>query len=100
MSMGKTYIVRKQKSVNGSPKLREYFKLWRYYCSKSNPILYLNVVRCKFLLCRRVELSIIAVTNHFGKLRSTQDNLHYLSLVCVTMVTGTYFSIEYGVLLL
>ena len=30
--------------------------LWRYYCSKSKPILYLNTVYCKILLYVSVEI--------------------------------------------
>ena len=33
------------------------FRLWRYYCSESKPILYIDTLYCKFLLCVRVELA-------------------------------------------
>ena len=34
----------------------EFSILWRYYCSKSKPILYLNTGYCKFLLYVSVEI--------------------------------------------
>ena len=56
----------------------------RYYCSKSNTILYQATVYCKFLLYVSVEI------NPFKhRYFSTQTNLVYLVLVYVTMITGT-----------
>ena len=56
----------------------------RYYCSESKTILYLDTVNCKFILNVSVEI------NPFKhRYFSTQINLVYLSLVYVTMITGT-----------
>ena len=56
----------------------------RYYCSKSKTILYLDTVYRKFLLYVSVEI------NSFKhRIFSTQTNLVYLGLICVTMITGT-----------
>ena len=56
----------------------------RYYCSESKTILYLDTVYCKILLCVSVEINPFK-HQYF----STQTNLVYLSLVYVTMITGT-----------
>ena len=58
---------------------------WRYYCSKSKTIHYLDMAYCKFLLYVNIE------TNPFKhRYFSTQTNLVYLGLVYVTMITGTH----------
>ena len=55
-----------------------------YYCSKSNTILYLDTVYCRFLLYVSVEI------NPFKhRYFITQTNLAYLGIVYVTMITGT-----------
>ena len=57
---------------------------WRYYCSESKPILYLDTVYCNFFLYVNVEI------NPFKhRYFSTQTNLVYLGLVYVTMITGS-----------
>ena len=56
----------------------------RYYCSKSKTFLYLDTVYRKFLLYVSVEI------NPFKhRYFSTQTNLVYLGLLCVTMIAGT-----------
>ena len=56
----------------------------RYYCSESKTILYLDTVYRKILLYVSVEI------NPFKhRCFSTQNNLVYLGLVYVTMITGT-----------
>ena len=65
---------------------------WRYYCSESKTILYLDTVYCKFLLYVSVEI------NKFKhQYFSTQINLVYLGLVYVTMITGTRSTVVRGV---
>ena len=60
------------------------FVFWRYYCSESKIIFYLDMVYCKFLLYVSVEI------NPFKHLYfRTKTNLVYLGLVYVTMITGT-----------
>ena len=57
---------------------------WRYYCSESKAILYLDTVNCKFLLYVSIEI------NPFKhRYFSTQTNLVYLGLGYVTMITRT-----------
>ena len=58
--------------------------LWRYNCSESKTILYLDTVYCKFLLYISVEINLFK-----HRYFSTQTNLVYLGLVYVTMITGT-----------
>ena len=58
--------------------------LWRYYCSESKTILYLDTVYCKFLLYMSVEINLFK-----HRYFSTQTNLVYLGLGYVTMITGT-----------
>ena len=56
----------------------------RHYCGESKTILYLDTVYCKFLLYISVEI------NPFKhRYFSTQTNLVYLGVVCVTMITET-----------
>ena len=57
---------------------------WRYYCSKSKTILYLDTGYCKILLYVGVEINPLK-HQYF----STQTNLVYLGLVYMTMITGT-----------
>ena len=55
-----------------------------YYCNESKTILYLDTVYYKFILNVSVEI------NPFKhRYSSTQNNLVYLGLVYVTMITGT-----------
>ena len=58
---------------------------WRYYCSESKPILFLQTVYCKFLLHVSVEINPLK-HRYFG----TQTNLVYLGLAYVTMITRTH----------
>ena len=56
---------------------------WRYYCSKSKTILYLDTVYRKFLLYVSVEMKPLK-----HRCFSAQTNLVYLGLVYVTIITG------------
>ena len=49
---------------------------WRYYCSESKTILYLEMVYCKFLLYVSIEINPFKHRSF-----STQTNLVYLGLV-------------------
>ena len=57
---------------------------WRYYCSESKTILYLDTVYCKFLIYVSVEINQLK-----HRCFSTQTNLVYLGHAYVTMITGT-----------
>ena len=57
---------------------------WRYYCSESKIILYLDTVYHKFLLYVSIEINPLK-----HRCLSTQSNLVYLGLVYVAMITGT-----------
>ena len=67
--------------------------LRRYYCSEGKPILYLDMVYCKFLLYVCVEIDPFKHRQF-----STQTDFPYLGFVNVSMITGTCCS-QYGVLL-
>ena len=57
---------------------------WRYFCSESKAILYLDTVYCKFLIYVSVEIEPFK-----HRYSSTQTNPVCLGLVYVTMITGT-----------
>ena len=62
------------------------FRLRRYYCSESKPILYQDTVYCKFLLYVCVEIDPFSYKH---RQFSTQSDFPYLGLVNVSMITGT-----------
>ena len=55
---------------------------WRYYCSESKTILYLDTVYCKFLLYVSIEIKAF---KHWYF--STKKKIVYFGLVNVTMIT-------------
>ena len=68
----------------GSNSVSSLQSLQHYYCRESKPILYLDMVYCKFLLYVGIEI------NPFKhRYFSIQTDIVYLGLVNVTMITGT-----------
>ena len=56
----------------------------RYYCSESETILYLDTVYVSFYFIVSLEINTLK-----HRCVSTQTNLVYFGLACVTMITGT-----------
>ena len=74
---GTKNVLKRNSALGFEFSIHPIISLRRYYCSESMPILYLDTVCCKFLLCVNVEIDPV---NKHQQL-STQTNFLYLGLV-------------------